>query len=287
MLRAYLELLRPPNIATALADVLAGFAVAGLLHPARLPWLLAATMCLYGGGIVLNDFFDRTVDAVERPERPIPSGRVSARHAASLGAILLTAGVVSAAQASRASAIVAVVTAAAILLYDSWGKRQTYVGPLNMGACRGLNLALGMSAAPAALAVSWWLGFIPLLYISAVTAVSRGEVHGGKSGAGRFALISLAVVLIALALVALRPGQWSAVGLGLLLVLAVRVLPPFWNAYRTPRPETVRGAVRTGVLSLVLLDAVIGAAYGGALYAATILATALGAGWLARRFAVT
>ena len=59
MLRAYLELLRPANVTTALADVLAGFAVAGLLNQAALPWLLLATACLYGGGIVLNDEIGR------------------------------------------------------------------------------------------------------------------------------------------------------------------------------------------------------------------------------------
>ena len=41
------------------------------------------------------------------------------------------------------------------------------------------------------------------------------------------------------------------------------------------------------MLSLVLLDAVLGAVYAGALYSAAILVTALTAGWLARRFAVT
>jgi hypothetical protein len=50
-----------------------------------LPWLVGATMCLYAGGVVLNDFFDRRLDAIERPERPIPSRRVSAASAAALG----------------------------------------------------------------------------------------------------------------------------------------------------------------------------------------------------------
>ena len=85
MLRGYLELLRPPNVVTAIADVLAGYAVAGRSNPRALPWLIGATVCLYAGGVVLNDFFDRHLDAVERPERPIPSGRVPASSAAALG----------------------------------------------------------------------------------------------------------------------------------------------------------------------------------------------------------
>src|SRR5262245_28086746 len=91
-LRGYVELLRPANVITALTDVLAGFAIAGLASPKALPWLLLATACLYAGGVVLNDVFDRRIDANERPERPIPSGRVPVRHAALLGGGLLVVG---------------------------------------------------------------------------------------------------------------------------------------------------------------------------------------------------
>src|ERR1035438_580750 len=65
--RALIELLRPANVVTAAADVLAGCAAAQLASGEAhvLPWLLASTCCLYGGGIVLNDFFDRNLDAVE------------------------------------------------------------------------------------------------------------------------------------------------------------------------------------------------------------------------------
>ena len=80
-LRAYLELVRPPNLFTAAADVLAGYltivpAIGGI-DGQELFWLLLATVCLYGGGVVLNDYFDEPLDRVERPARPLPSGRAS------------------------------------------------------------------------------------------------------------------------------------------------------------------------------------------------------------------
>jgi 4-hydroxybenzoate polyprenyltransferase len=284
--RAYLELLRPPNLATAAADVLAGFSVGRLANLPALPWLLTATVCLYAGGVVLNDFFDRDVDRVERPERPIPSGRVSERRAAVLGGVLLAAGVALAARATRAAFLVALATAGCILVYDAWGKR-TPIGPVNMGACRALNLGLGMTAAPGTLAGHWWLTLLPLAYISAVTAVSRGEVHGGSRRVAGLALISLTIVAGALAALPLVAGGRSVAGFVLALLLARRVLPPFWRTWQQPAPDTIRRAVRTGVLSLVLVDAVIGATYGGPFYWIAILATALAAGWLARLFAVT
>ena len=288
MLRGYLELLRPPNVMTAVADVLAGYAVAGLSSPAALPWLLGATACLYAGGVVLNDFFDRHLDAAERPERPLPSGRVPAPAAAGLGGGLLLAGVTLAFRATPAAGMVATATAAAILLYDTWAKRQGPLGPAVMGACRGLNLLLGMAAAPAVLAGSWPLTLIPFTYIAAVTVVSRGEVHGGKRRPAGLALVSLGGVIMALAGVSAAAAAGRRLGAGAVaLLLAWRVLPPFWRAYQDPAPGRIREAVRTGVLSLVLVDATLGAAYAGPLFGAVVLATAVVAAGLARLFAVT
>jgi len=284
-LRAYVELVRPPNVTTAMADVLAGYAVAGASWPGAVGWLLAATVCLYAGGIVLNDVFDLEIDLVERPERPIPSGRVSRARAARFGGLLLAAGAALAWGGGSGTGLVAAGTALCILLYDAVGKRQPW-GPVNMGLCRAGNLLLGVAATPAALRWAWPLALLPLAYITAVTAVSRGEVHGGNRPVAAFALISLAVVLLALLWLSSVP-QWSIGGLLLVGALAVRVLPPFARAWQRPAAATTRLAVRSGVLSLMLLDAVLGAVYAGALYAAGIVLTALAAGWLARRFAVT
>jgi 4-hydroxybenzoate polyprenyltransferase len=288
VLRGYLELLRPANVVTAVADVLAGYAVAGRANSRALPWLLTATVCLYAGGVVLNDFFDRELDAVERPERPIPSGRVPARHAAALGTALLAGGVVTAAQGTSAAGAVAAAIALLVVLYDARAKRHALAGPVNMGLCRGLNLLLGVAAVPAALAGNWPIALISVVYIAAVTTVSRGEVHGGKAGAAAFALISLGGVLAALTAIGLDAGGGGqTLALVLTALLGYRVLPPFWQVYKDPGPLVIRRAVKAGVLSLVLIDAAISAAYAGPLYGAAVLATALVAGSLARLFAVT
>jgi 4-hydroxybenzoate polyprenyltransferase len=272
-------------VVTALADVLAGYGIAGLSHHAAVPWLLVSTSCLYAGGVVLNDVFDRDLDRVERPERPIPSGRVSTGAAARFGALLLTIGIVTAAMATATAGLVAAAIAAFVLLYDAWGKRQWLFGPVNMGICRGLNLLLGVAAVPAALAWAWPLALLPLVYITAVTALSRGEVHGGRREVAAFALISLSLVLIALLLLA---GTHRSPAAALLtVVLGLVLLPLVWRAYRTPDAVTIRRAIRGGVLLLALMDAAIGAMFAGNGYSLVILATATIAGRLARRFAVT
>jgi 4-hydroxybenzoate polyprenyltransferase len=287
MLRACLQLLRPANVATALADVLAGFAIAGLGHRTALPWLLLATASLYAGGVVLNDVFDRDIDRLERPERPIPSGRIRVSHAAALGAVLLVVGIAAAAAANTTALIVALAIAGCVLLYDAWGKRHAAVAPLNMAMCRALNLLLGVAAVPAALAGAWPIAAVPLLYIYAVTAISRGEVHGGSSRAAASALIVMLASLAGLLLVVSRTGSRAIPALILVAALAWRVVPAFVAAVRQPYAGTIRAAVKRGVLSLVLLDAALAAAFAGPIYAAGVLATGLVAGWLARAFAVT
>ena len=286
-MRPFLQLLRPANVVTALADVLAGFAVAGLENPGVLPWLLCSTCCLYAGGVVLNDVFDRDLDARERPERPIPSGRVAVAAAAWLGGGLLGAGIAAAALANATAALVAAGIAAAVLAYDSWAKHQTVLGPINMGTCRALNLILGMAAAPGTISASWGLAALPLTYIAAVTIVSRGEVFGTrKETAGVSLGLVLAVVVAVLVLSRLGPAPSVAAAL-LALALCWRVVPPFWAAFRRPEPAAIRQAVKRGVLSLVLLDAALAASYANTLFALVVLATGLLAALLARTFAVT
>jgi hypothetical protein len=155
-----------------------------------------------------------------------------------------------------------------------------------MGLCRALNLLLGAAAAPGAIAARWPIALIPFAYIFGVTVLSRGEVHGGRRGTAVVALVSLTAGLAGLSLLAFRAAQ--PVGPALVLVLlAWRVLPPFVAAWRAPEAGRIRQAVKRGVLSLVLVNAVIAAAYGGPVYGAIVLFTALVAGWLARAFAVT
>ena len=196
-LLAYLQMMRPANIVTAWADILAGAAATGLFavvmpsdqiwqiqawsldgltHVPSLLWLILATSGLYGGGVVFNDVFDAELDAIERPERPIPSGRSSKIEAIALGLLLLVIGAIAAAQVSWLSCGLAIATALSALLYDSVSKHSVIFGPLNMGTCRGLNLLLGISILPAMVLPLSFLAIIPILYIGAITAISQGEL---------------------------------------------------------------------------------------------------------------
>jgi 4-hydroxybenzoate polyprenyltransferase len=285
-LRAYLQLVRPANLVTASADVLAGAAVTGFANPSALPPLVCAGMALYGGGVVFNDIFDRRLDAIERPERPLPSGRARVGPAVVLGSLLFLTGIILALFASAISGLVALAIVGLALIYDRWAKHVKVVGPVNMGMCRALNLMLGMTAAPAAISDRWYWALLPLIYIAAITAISAGEVHGGSRPSLMAALVAVCVVIAALPFLAELTAEvlWTLPFAG---ILVWRVIPRLWVAYQTPEPKRIRFAVKTGVLSLIVLNSAIAAAAGNPIVGLGILALAPAAGWLARLFAVT
>jgi 4-hydroxybenzoate polyprenyltransferase len=197
--RSYLELMRVPNVFTAMADVVMGFLFVQAgpqWQPthwdfATLATLIAASSLLYIAGMVLNDAFDVDIDRQERPERPIPSGRISLASASRLGWRLLVLGVAVGACAvfftgHLRSGVVAAILATAILLYDAWLKR-TPLGPVAMGACRTLNVMLGMSAVEVSLHAEYWIvaGAIGV-YVAGLTWFARKEAGEREKGTGTF-----------------------------------------------------------------------------------------------------
>jgi 4-hydroxybenzoate polyprenyltransferase len=309
-MRAYFQLMRPANLLTAAADVLAGAALAfavtptAAVRPDLLPYitpstfpanlwlLLVSTVCLYGGGVVLNDVFDADLDATERPERPIPSGRISLAQASWLGTLLLAVGVVAGFTFWALSGWLALLIAGLAVFYDRFGKHHSWFGPLNMGLCRGVNLVLGISAAGAStlgtlsVQMLWPMGLVPVVYIAAVTMVSRGEVHGSGravlwAAMGMFLTVS-GWQLYNATLLGTLPLAAGFIVLHLFLVLR-----PLVVAIQNPIGPNIGKAVKAGVLSLIVMDAAWAALSGHWGLALGILALLPLSIPVARYFAVT
>jgi len=284
---AYVELVRLPNLFTAMADAAMGVLFVRTIDTGGgqllLGLLMAASALLYAGGVVLNDLFDRPVDAEERPERPIPSGRVSPAAAAWLGAELLLLGAAVAWVAASLAGtlrpgLVALGLVGSVLLYDAWAKR-TPLGPVVMGGCRMLNVLLGMSVAAMAWEGSHWLVAASIgLYIVGVTWFARTEADRSR----RVSLVLATLVMLAgLALLAWlpawtdrlipalrqQPDRWQLLILLLGLLIGWRCLMAVFD----PRPPLVQRAVKQGILSLVVLDAAVVFAVQGSFAAVLVL----------------
>jgi len=288
-LRPYVVLIRPANVLTSICDVLAGLAIASGFG--FIGWdallLILATACLYAGGIVFNDYFDRHIDIKERPERPIPSGKISPRSAVIFGIFLFIIAVAAAFIVGILSGVLALSIIFFALLYDRWMKHSVVGGPLFMGMARAANLLLGISYAAEALHQYYWLGIIPLLFIASITLTSREENRGDNRTSLLFAMaMDIAVIaLLVYASFLINAHPWVA--LGLILIWAFLVLSSKWKAYRENSPENIKLAVRTGVMSIILMDAAYAGMVPEITYVVLILSLFPLSLLLARKFAVT
>lgn len=144
-MRAWTELFRVSALFSVPGDALAGAAAVGRSPGRGTALAIGASLCLYEAGMALNDWADREEDAVDRPHRPIPSGRISASAALGAAGGLTAAGLALAARAGRPALAVATGLAATVWAYDLHLK-HTKAGPAAMAAARSLDLLLGATA---------------------------------------------------------------------------------------------------------------------------------------------
>lgn len=285
---SYLQLVRLPNLFTAAADPIAGRLLVGGAIGDVGSWapLAASSVATYAAGMVLNDVFDLEVDRAERPGRPLPSGRVSATAARALGFGLLALGPCLAALAGVVPLLVSLTLTACVLGYDL-GLKRTPIGPFAMGACRALNLALGLAADPSLGGPVGWLAAGSFgLFVVGVTLISRDEARaeGGRTrgvGSGMAVQGVAFLGLVAAACLAHRfpsptLGRLSfpppIEGLLVLLLAATFVTLADARALREPTPGRLQAAVKSGVLALVWLDVGLVAAVRGPLAALPVAA---------------
>jgi hypothetical protein len=285
---AYLQLMRFPNLFTSIADVLAGYLIVTGFSIKGLE-LLALCLCtsfIYGGGCILNDVCDRKQDALERPQRPIPSGRVSSPEASILSLIFFAVGLLSAYWVGKSAFFVAFVLVLLVVVYDVLTKSFPVLGPVTMGACRGANLLLGMS-----LSLGWsgtvlLFPFISFVYVFSLTTLSRFEVDGALSGKGWVVAGSLTLVIFGLLLLKLTQ-QLSAdalIYMGLLIFFAI---PPAVAGLLRPNPHRVGKGVKYLILGIPLLDAAYVSGLHGWALGVPVALCALPSTVLSRYFYVT
>jgi 4-hydroxybenzoate polyprenyltransferase len=279
-LRDLIELVRAPAALSVPGDVVAGAAAGGALGR-RTIGLACSSVLLYWAGMAANDWSDRHLDAVERPERPIPSGRVPAGAALGTAVALTAAGLAVAGLAGgRRALTVGVPLAAAVWAYDLAAK-GTPAGPVTMALCRGLDVLLGATGGfrPAAAMPS-------ALTIAAHTYLLTALSHKEVSGAGPLLPAATLAGTAALAAVTARGGAqslrpalagWYAAQFGL----------PQARAVADPSARRVRDAVSAGIVSLPALQGALVARGGAPRLGLALAASVPPARRLVRRISAT
>ena len=262
-----LALGRVSNLPTVWTNVLAGIVLAGAMPDARAGWVILSLTLFYVGGMYLNDAFDAEVDARERPERPIPSGRVGRGTVSLAGAAMLVAGIaVLHLAGDRAgtglwAGLAGVALAAAILFYD-WHHKANPLSPVVMGVCRMLVYLCAASAFVAPPPAPVLVGALVLLcYLIGLTYVAKQENLGEVRNLWPLAFLAVPVVY-GVAAAGVSAASWIA--------LAVFV---GWMAFalylvRRRGPGDIPRAVVSLIAGICLLDAVLLAGAGAPAQAA-------------------
>lgn len=263
--RAYLALCRFPAVFTALADIGLGYAiVAGPRFTPRFALTLLASAGLYLGGMVLNDILDEAKDTLERPQRPIPSGRVSRAAAWRFYAVLTLGGLAAAAACvNMLSLAVAVALAITVWLYDGPLKR-TLLGPFVMGACRSGNILLGASAGLGTLASITdtkvlWISAAMGVYICGLTWFARNEAGTPRRPVLLFGwLLINAGLAAAVAWAGWHQAEDAGPRMILPLILLVLIINfRLSNAIVEPLPARVQAAIKTMLLAIPIWNATL------------------------------
>lgn len=305
--RAWLELMRVANLPTVASNAVAGAAIGGAIGevcptgacwthaPASALAALAVPPLAYTAGMVLNDAFDASIDARERPARPIPSGRI-ARGTAFVVGFALLGGAVAAALATGSATVLALtaVLVAGVLLYDAAHARSA-ASVVLLALCRALAalvplVALALPAesdAEAARALAadpriWVLPAALAAWTLLLSVVARGEVARMRAAPSLDAarastrerivrtLTFLAPLAVFAAAIGLfqpqRDADAAALPLGAWVALAAAIGAGWlaqsgWRSIRR-NPAHTPSVIGTWIACLALLDAVVVGAAG-------------------------
>jgi hypothetical protein len=243
--RTLLRLGRVSNLPTVWTNVLAATVIAGgAWQNARTGLVLLAMSLFYVGGMYLNDFFDRSIDARERPERPIPAGDISANAVAAAGSGMLGGGIVLLAATGVAAAVAGLILAALIVAYNLFHKGVA-LSPVTMGLCRAF-VYFGAAAAVSGV-VSW--PFALTAYVAGLTYAARQESLDRVGNLWPLVLLAAPLVL---ALFALRQDIWAIV---IYLALIGWTTYAVYLLAKRPMPGAVPRAVGALIAGISLVDA--------------------------------
>lgn len=231
-LRAWGQLARVSLAPSALADVACGVLLgfAGRWPNSNAPWILmASSLAIYHGAMMLNDWADREHDAQTRPERPIPSGRIDSTSALTAGTLLLFFGVSACMAIGASTALWMGIVAWLAWIYTTRG-RGPWLGPLLLAACRMGNLGAGLVAAEDSPVYAResipWTWSIPVaygVYVFVISRLGRMEDREDDRELGnrpRVLIALLAAILLAIPCLPTDAGVVWHFGRGLAFLVA-------------------------------------------------------------------
>lgn len=276
--KSLIHLVRAPNGITAISNILAAAVIVSSNNLTfSVIYLMLASIFIYYAGMIFNDCFDIKKDATERPERPLPSGDISASFAWGLGITFTAIGVLLAAMHSVNAMLIALTLSGAVLLYDGFVK-QGLIGAIAMGLCRYINWLLGAAFVISSSLINTDMLVMALpigLYITSLTYLSKQEVSADNINA-----LHLTSLLLVGAIVVIFAIIWLLLDLSLVfsciatLVLVGCSYSLFSRINKVKQafePKNIQAMIGWMIMAIIPLDAFMVAINGHFLWAGIII----------------
>lgn len=265
-MNAYLEIMRPGNAVMAVVAVLLMSIISGVFTINVLLGCIVVFI-ITGAGNSINDYFDHKIDAINKPHRPIPSGRISLKIAGFYSLTLLLIGTILAFIIGLIPGIIALSTSILMIYYAYSLKRQFLIGNIVISFLTGLTFVFG-GVIVGELQASIILGFYPFLATIAREIVKDMEdVEGDKiEGANTLPIVSgmkVSSIIAALFLVILLTSP-VIYFLGILSItfipfLIVALIIFLYNAVSILKDQSIENTRKvSGMLKLGMLVILIG-----------------------------
>jgi len=261
--RDYLVLVRLPNLFTLPSNILVGISAISSLAftlTSFIQFLLLVTISvlLYCVGIVLNDLYDFDIDKKERPNRPLPSGKISRRSAIVLVAIFSTLALILSLLVSFSTLVISSILFLTIFGYDKYLK-NTHAGPLTIASARVMNILLGTSVSfrsvdsYSQIVTLTFVLIITFVYVSLIGLISRYEVRGFSDNAKLLLPPAIVAIVIYSIILFSLMGFFKLESLIILSLFSLIMLISFSRIYRRDSGRTQQ-IVRNMILSIIVLD---------------------------------
>jgi len=186
-MHGYLSITRPANsVVAGLAGVLGYLIATGTVTPGSAV-LIGIVALVTAAGNVINDYCDAEIDAVNRPDRPIPSGAVSRRGALVYAVLLFAGGILLAVATNPLCLAIALFNSALLVLYAARLKGMPFVGNLAVAyLSASIFLFGGALAGPDGLAANLPVAGVTFLAMTAREVLKDAEdVEGDAAGGAR------------------------------------------------------------------------------------------------------
>ncbi len=212
-LKPYLELCRISNLPTVWINTLAAYIISGGLFPGEDISVAAGHVLMYCGGMAMNDWLDLDLDSRHRPDRPIPSGRISADDARITWVSFFTLALCIFFAAGGYVAFCAALILLLFIITYNLGHRFSPLAVIPMAGCRFMiYIITGIAAAGNTNILLLFLATFQFGYVLLLTLIARREKGLGETVSKVPWLLAGMPLLDGLALALLVSIGWLAAG---------------------------------------------------------------------------